>query len=152
MESRVGEGTAFCVELEGECADGMDSNAGGETDAEILEPGADTLFTGRRFLIAEDNAINAEIISELLRMFGAEPVLKPNGAQAVREFTGTPEGTYDAVLMDIQMPVMNGYEAARAIRETDRKDAGSIPIIAMTANAFAEDIPVSYTHLTLPTT
>ena len=73
-------------------------------------------------------------------MFGAEPVLKPNGAQAVREFASTPAGTYDAVLMDIQMPVMNGYEAARAIRETDRKDAGVIPIIAMTANAFAEDI------------
>ena len=140
VESRVGEGTTFCVELEGECADGMDSDVSEETDAGILEPGADTLLAGRRFLIAEDNAINAEIISELLRMFGAEPVLRQNGAQAVREFRDAPAGTYDAVLMDIQMPVMNGYEAARAIRETDREDAGTIPVIAMTANAFAEDI------------
>ena len=118
----------------------MDSDVSEETDAGILEPGADTLLAGRRFLIAEDNAINAEIISELLRMFGAEPVLRKNGAQAVREFRDAPAGTYDAVLMDIQMPVMNGYEAARAIRETDREDAGTIPVIAMTANAFAEDI------------
>ena len=140
VESRVGEGTTFCVELEGEYADGMDSDVSEETDAGILEPGADTLLAGRRFLIAEDNAINAEIISELLRMFGAEPVLRQNGAQAVREFRDAPAGTYDAVLMDIQMPVMNGYEAARAIRETDREDAGTIPVIAMTANAFAEDI------------
>ena len=140
VESRVGEGTTFCVELEGECADGMDSDVSEETDAGILEPGADTLLAGRRFLIAEDNAINAEIISELLRMFGAEPVLRQNGAQAVREFRDAPAGTYDAVLMDIQMPVMNGYEAARAIRETDREDARTIPVIAMTANAFAEDI------------
>lgn len=143
VESRVGEGTTFCVELEGECADGMDSDVSEETDAGILEPGADTLLAGRRFLIAEDNAINAEIISELLRMFGAEPVLRQNGAQAVREFRDAPAGTYDAVLMDIQMPVMNGYEAARAIRETDREDAGTIPVIAMTANAFAEDVEKS---------
>ena len=140
VESKVGRGTSFCVELEAECADGTDSDMIGEREAGITDTGEDTLFAGRRFLIAEDNPINAEIICELLGMFGAKTVLKPNGAQAVREFCSAPAGTFDAVLLDIQMPVMNGYEAARAIREADREDAGVIPVIAMTANAFAEDI------------
>ncbi|MBT9775081.1 PAS domain-containing protein [Clostridium sp. MCC353] len=140
VESRLGKGTDFQVELEFETA---------EADAEIglsdANPGFgegenSRLFAGRRFLIAEDNAINAEILCELLAMYGAESVVRTDGRQAVDEFGASARGTYDAVLMDVQMPVMNGYEATRAIRRMNRPDAAAIPIVAMTANAFAEDV------------
>ena len=81
------------------------------------------------------NEINAEILCGLLEIYGAETVVRTNGAKAVREFRERAPGTYDAVLMDIQMP-----EAARAIRGLDRPDARTVPIIAMTANAFSEDV------------
>ena len=92
------------------------------------------------FLLVEDNAINSEILAELLQMWGATCVLRENGLQAVEEFESSVPGTYDAILMDIQMPVMNGYEATRAIRRSSHELAKTIPIIAMTANAFSEDI------------
>ena len=101
------------------------------------------MLAGRCFLVAEDNAINAEILCELLQMYGARSVLKTDGAQAVQAFQSAAPGTFDAILMDIQMPKMNGYQATRMIRGMDREDAGRIPIIAMTANAFAEDIQLS---------
>ena len=95
---------------------------------------------GRRFLVAEDNEINAEILSELLDIEEAVCEIVENGKLAVERFNETEPGSYDAILMDVQMPVMNGYEAARAIRALERDDAKLIPIIAMTANAFAEDV------------
>ena len=95
---------------------------------------------GRRFLVAEDNAINSEILCEILQMFGAGSVVKEDGLQAVRAFGESAPGTYDAILMDIRMPEMNGYEATRAIRTMERPDAATIPIVAMTANAFDEDV------------
>ena len=95
------------------------------------------------FLAAEDNALNAEILDELLRMRGAQVDVRENGALAVEAFRTATPGTYDAILMDVQMPVMNGYEAAGAIRAMDRADAQTIPIIAMTANAFAEDVQMA---------
>ena len=94
---------------------------------------------GLRFLAAEDNEINAEILAELLELEGASCEIMENGRLAVERFQEAPEGQFDAILMDVQMPVMNGHEAARAIRALERPDAACIPIIAMTANAFAED-------------
>jgi CheY-like chemotaxis protein len=97
-------------------------------------------FTGHRILLAEDNALNAEIAMELLNMVHMQADRVENGKTAVEMFVGSAEGTYDAILMDIQMPVMNGYEAAQAIRASDHPQAKTIPIYAMTANAFTEDV------------
>ena len=95
---------------------------------------------GIHFLVAEDNEINSEILEELLDVEGASCHIAENGQQVVDVFKNSPPGTFDAVLMDVQMPVMNGYEATLAIRSLEREDAETIPIIAMTANAFAEDV------------
>ena len=97
-------------------------------------------LSGKRFLLVEDNALNSEIAAEILRMTGAEVETAENGQEALHAFLAHPVGYYDLIFMDIQMPIMNGYEATQAIRHLDRTDAASIPIIAMTANAFAEDI------------
>ena len=94
---------------------------------------------GLNFLVAEDNEINAEILREILLMENAACEIVENGQLAVECFSNAAEGEFDAILMDVQMPVMNGYEATKAIRNLNRRDAGEIPIIAMTANAFAED-------------
>ena len=94
---------------------------------------------GMHFLAAEDNEINGEILTELLEIEGATCEIAVNGLLAVERFQCSAPGEFDAILMDVQMPVMNGHEATRAIRALEREDAGSIPIIAMTANAFAED-------------
>lgn len=94
---------------------------------------------GLHFLAAEDNEMNAEILEEILRIEGATCEITENGRLILERFEQSEEGAFDAILMDVQMPVMNGYEATRAIRALARKDAKTIPIIAMTANAFAED-------------
>ena len=103
------------------------------------EPEEDDSLQGLHFLAAEDNEINAEILSEILAIEGASCEIAENGRLALERYTESREGEFDAILMDVQMPVMNGYDATRAIRALERKDAGKIPIIAMTANAFAED-------------
>ncbi len=101
--------------------------------------GEESSLEGLRFLAAEDNEINAEILTEILTLEGAECVVVENGKMALERFGDSAEGEFDAILMDVQMPVMNGYDATRAIRALERGDAATIPIIAMTANAFAED-------------
>ncbi len=98
------------------------------------------VLEGRRILLAEDNEINWEIASELLSALGLELEWAENGKICLEKFSQSPLYYYDAILMDVRMPVMNGYEATAAIRALDRKDAASLPIVAMTADAFAEDV------------
>ncbi len=109
-----------------------------EHGAENTEDEGESL-EGICLLAAEDNEINAEILAELLEIEGAKFEIVGNGRLALERFEASTEGEFDAILMDVQMPVMNGYEATRAIRALKRPDAGRIPIIAMTANAFSED-------------
>ena len=102
--------------------------------------GGESALRGMRILVAEDNEINAEILKELLDMVGAACRICENGRLAAEAFEQSAPGEYQLILMDVQMPVMNGYEAARTIRDSSHPLALTIPIIAMTANAFAEDI------------
>ena len=103
-----------------------------ETDSDILD--------GMRFLCAEDNELNAEILMELLKLEGAECTICENGKRILEAFEQSVPGEYDMILMDVQMPVMNGYEATKAIRRSSHEQAKTIPILAMTANAFSEDM------------
>lgn len=140
VDSRAEGGSIFQVELGFEAVPADEGSQIEETDAEVPIMEKEKTFAGRRFLVAEDNAINSEILCELMALYGAGCVVKTDGVQAVEAFRDAEPGRYDAILMDIQMPGMNGYEATRAIRQMERDDAGTIPIIAMTANAFAEDV------------
>ncbi|MDD3368497.1 MAG: response regulator [Lachnospiraceae bacterium] len=97
-------------------------------------------FKGKKILIAEDVALNLEVAVSLLKMVGIDVVCAEDGKQAVEVFTSNPAGTYDCILMDINMPVMDGYEATRQIRTSGKEDAKTIPIYAMTANAFSSDV------------
>lgn len=106
----------------------------------VEDDGQDYSLAGRNFLVAEDNEINSEILSEVLRGEGATCEIAEDGKLALERFSRAEKGEFDAILMDVQMPVMNGYEATKAIRALEREDAKTIPIIAMTANAFAEDV------------
>jgi CheY-like chemotaxis protein len=118
------------------------------------EAGSDTM-TGLRFLAAEDNTINADMLKDLLEMSGARCEIAGNGRAALAMFSNSRPGFYDAILMDLQMPVMDGYAAAAAIRALNREDAKTIPIIAMTGSTYEEDINRTYesgmnAHITKP--
>ncbi len=115
-------------------------NAAHDQEIQASENAKEHSLNGVHFLVAEDNEINSEILEELLEVEGAVCHIAENGHLAVEAFKNAPPGTFDAILMDVQMPVMNGYEATLAIRSLEREDAETIPIIAMTANAFAEDV------------
>lgn len=101
-------------------------------------------YTGKRFLLAEDNELNREIALELLRKTGVAIDCAVNGKEALDLFTSSDAGYYDLILMDIQMPVMNGYDAARAIRDGLHPDAKKVPILAITADAFREDVESAF--------
>lgn len=100
-------------------------------------------YTGKRVLLVEDNDLNSEIAKEIIGMTGAEVVTAENGKTAVDMISSGSEGDFDLIFMDIQMPVMNGYEATAAIRTSNIPAARSVPIVAMTANAFAEDVQLA---------
>ena len=111
-----------------------------EEKPETVELDENTGLKGMHFLCAEDNELNAEILSELLEIEGASCEICENGQVVVERFEQSKPGEFDMILMDVQMPIMNGYEATKAIRSGTHPLAKTIPIIAMTANAFSEDI------------
>ena len=140
VDSEKGVGTTFVVTLtlkECEDADRQEDDGHGK-DAGAADGGLD--LSGRRILLAEDMTVNAEIMMMVLGMQGMEAEHAENGQQAVDMYLASEPGYYDAVLMDMRMPVMGGLDAARAIRASGRADAETIPIIALTANAFDEDV------------
>ena len=106
----------------------------------LIEETKATDLSGHRLLVAEDNSLNWEVLHELLTDLGLELEWAENGQICAEMFEKAEEDYYDAVLMDVRMPVMTGYEATRAIRTSTKANAQTIPIIAMTADAFAEDI------------
>lgn len=111
------------------------------SDDSSLSSNAD--YSQYRILLVEDNELNQEIAVELLSLTGVQVEVASNGAQAVKIFEDSPEDYFDLIFMDVQMPVMNGYDATRHIRQMTRSDAGKVWIVAMTANAFVEDIRLS---------
>ena len=136
VESRKGEGTTFTVELDFEPVTGEEQQQFAEAHATY----SDVDLAGSRILFAEDVEINAEILGDLLEMEEMEYDWAENGQIAVDKFSEHEPGYYDAILMDMRMPVMDGVAATRNIRALDREDAKSIPIIALTANAFYNDV------------
>ena len=138
MESEQGKGSTFEVELTLQIADAPTQSAD-ERDGRAAQE-ENISLAGVKFLCAEDNALNAEILEELLHMEGATCTICENGQKVVEEFERAEPGQYDMILMDVQMPVMDGYTATRTIRNSQNPLGKTIPIFAMTANAFSEDI------------
>lgn len=141
VTSEKGRGSRFEVLLDMKIA-----KVKGEVQPQRKDAGAEAAgasLEGIKFLCAEDNALNAEILAELLAVEGARCTICENGKVLLDTFEKSKPGDFDMILMDIQMPVMNGYEAARAVRASSHECAASVPIIAMTANAFSEDIQAS---------
>ena len=137
LESELGQGSCFEVLIDMRIAEERTIALAAQ---EEIDEQDDNILQGMRFLCAEDNELNAEILMELLKIEGAECIICENGERVLETFEQSAPGDYDMILMDVQMPVMNGYEATKAIRRSSHELAMKIPIIAMTANAFSEDI------------
>ena len=134
VSSVIGKGTTFCVCITIPIA--KDYIYKKELRSIELQ---EVDFSGKRILVVEDHNVNQMIITKLLRNKGAEVLLAENGKLGVEEFAASEPGSIDAILMDVRMPEMDGLQATRAIRALRRRDAASVPIIAMTANAYDED-------------
>ena len=137
VESELGQGSCFEVLLDLKIAEDRTAALAAQEETDEQDG---NILQGMKFLCAEDNELNAEILTELLKIEGAECTICENGEEILKAFEQSAPGDYDMILMDVQMPVMNGYEATRAIRRSSHELAKTIPIIAMTANAFSEDI------------
>lgn len=154
VKSNVGNGSEFifAVPLELYREEGTDAAVPCDSNEKYAVPGGgskdegdrpetpDKSLSSKRILLVEDNELNREIASELLQMYGFTIDKAENGQCAVEKFSASAPGEFDCILMDIQMPVMDGYQATRAIRALERDDARTIPILALTANAFATDL------------
>ena len=136
LESKKGEGTAFYVEI----PFAIDHT---EYDEQQAAAADNICLDGMKLLLVEDNELNREIAVFMLEEAGASVDIATNGEEAVKTFADSAVNSYDMILMDVRMPLMNGYEATKAIRSMDRPDAASVMIIAMSANAFSEDIEES---------
>ena len=137
VESELGQGSCFEVLMDLKIAEDRTVALAAQEETDEQDG---NILQGMRFLCAEDNELNAEILTELLKIEGAECTICENGEEILKAFEQSAPGDYDMILMDVQMPVMNGYEATKAIRRSSHELAKTIPIIAMTANAFSEDI------------
>lgn len=150
IDSMLGKGSDFSVYLTLPIAEVSEIETEQEDETET-----DFTFNGCHILMAEDNEINAEIAVSILENEGAKVDVAVNGKDAVEKYAASAPGTYNFILMDIQMPVMNGYQATQAIRELHTPYTDQLPIIAMTANAFAEDVQEAFRagmneHVTKP--
>ena len=137
VESELGQGSCFEVLMDLKIAEDRTVALAAQEETDEQDG---NILQGMRFLCAEDNELNAEILMELLKIEGAKCTICENGKEILKAFEQSAPGDYDMILMDVQMPVMNGYEATKAIRRSSHELAKTIPIIAMTANAFSEDI------------
>ena len=147
ISSELNVGSRFVVTIPFELAD--------ESEVVKIEKDADVSIKGMHILLAEDNELNREIAETLLREEGAQVTSVVNGREAVDAVANNDPDTFDLELMDVMMPVMDGHEATRQIRQMGRPDAETLPVVAMTANAFAEDIQKSFDagmngHITKP--
>lgn len=143
VESEEGKGSTFEVIFEFRIDKEKEKSSPAQPRKNEINSGESDILKGKRFLCAEDKELNAEILKALLEMEGAECEICTNGEEIVERFADVRKGEFDAILMDVQMPLMNGYEAARAIRSGTNPLGRTIPVIAMTANAFADDIQQS---------
>lgn len=139
VESMVGKGSDFMVFLHLPVSEEVEEVSKEKASADEAAAEFDDAFDGKSILVAEDNELNALIAVEVLKNMGAKVELATNGQEAVDHFEHNPAGYYDFILMDVQMPVMDGRAAARKIRGLDRADAADIPVFALSADAFIED-------------